>query len=245
MKAQPYHIVRHSKIHGKGVFARRPIRKGAKVIEYTGKIISNEEADEIGINDMDGHLHTMFFTVDDKRVIDGREGGDARFINHSCAPNCETVQEGDRIFIKALRSIAEGEELSYDYHLVVPGKITKKELRDYICLCGLPNCRGTQIAEEKIKRQLKKKHGKKLKKALDALQRERREAAAAASGTPAKAESPKAAKKSDKTPPMEKPAKVKKEKKETKEKKEIREKKADVKAARKPAKEKKQKKAAK
>jgi hypothetical protein len=238
MKTEPYHIVRHSKIHGKGVFARRAIRKGAKIIEYTGKIISNEEADEIGINDMDGHLHTMFFTVDDKRVIDGREGGDARFINHSCAPNCETVQEGDRIFIKALRNIPEGEELSYDYHLVVPGKITKTELREYICLCGLPNCRGTQIAEEKIKRQLKKKHGKKLKKALEALQRERRDAAMAAPGTSAKVESEKPAKKPTK-PAAEKPAKVKKEKKETKVKK------ADTKAGKTPGKAKKQKKAGK
>jgi hypothetical protein len=239
MKAQPYHIVRHSKIHGKGVFARRPIRKGTKVIEYTGKIISNEEADEIGINDMDGHLHTMFFTVDDKRVIDGREGGDARFINHSCAPNCETVQEGDRIFIQALRNIKEGEELSYDYHLVVPGKITKKELRDYICLCGLPNCRGTQIADEKIKRQLKKKHGKKLKKALEALRRERREAALAAVGTAANGEAEKAVKKSSKTS-TEKPPKVKKDKRGEK-----KEKKTDAKVAQKPAKEKKLKKAVK
>lgn len=182
MKSEPYHLVRHSKIHGRGVFASRPIRKGAKIIEYTGKIISNEEADEIGISDMDGHLHTMFFTVDDHRVIDGRKGGDARFINHGCVPNCEAVQEGDRIFIQALRNIAKGEELAYDYHLMVPGKITKKVLREYICLCGHPECRGTQIARERIKKQLKKKHGKKLKKALEALRTERRAAATAKPG---------------------------------------------------------------
>jgi len=177
MNTQPYHIVRNSKIHGRGVFARRDIPKGARIIEYTGKIITNEEADEIGLDEVGGHLHTMFFTVDDKRVIDGRQGGDARYINHGCEPNCETVQDGEQIFIMALRNIPKGEELAYDYHLMVPGKITGKVLREYICLCGSPKCRGTQIARERIKKQLKKKHGKKLKKALKALKAERRAAA--------------------------------------------------------------------
>lgn len=184
MKTQPYHIVRNSSIHGRGVFARRDIPKGARIIEYTGKIITNEEADEIGLDEVGGHLHTMFFTVDDKRVIDGRQGGDARYINHGCSPNCETVQEGEKIFIMALRDIPRGEELAYDYHLMVPGKITKKVLREYICLCGSPKCRGTQIARERIKKQLKKKHGKKLKKSLKALKAERRSAARPAAPPP-------------------------------------------------------------
>ena len=168
MKSQPYHIVRTSKIHGKGVFARRPIRKGTKILEYDGDIISMDEADDIGVQTVDGHTHTMLFTVDDKRVINGNTGGDARYINHSCGPNCETVQYGDKIFIEALRSIPKGEELTYDYHLVVDEKITDKVIKEYACFCGSPNCRGTQIdgsALKKYKKKLAKKKAKEEKKA--------------------------------------------------------------------------------
>ncbi len=163
MKTQPYHIVRNSKIHGKGVFAKRPIRKGTKVIEYTGKIVSLEEADEIGSNAVDGHTHTMLFTVDDDRVIDGNVGGPARFINHSCDPNCEAVQYEDKIFIESLRSIKQSEELTYDYHLQVPGKITEKVKQEYVCYCGSSKCRGTQIAQEILDKQAKKDAKKKAK----------------------------------------------------------------------------------
>ena len=111
MKTQPYHVVRTSKIHGRGVFAARPIRKDIRVLEYTGPIISEKEADEVGIStDKDGHSHTMLFQVSKKRVINGNEGGDARYVNHGCDPNCETEQDGDQIFIKSLRAIKKGEE---------------------------------------------------------------------------------------------------------------------------------------
>lgn len=163
MKTQPYHSVRNSKIHGKGVFAKRPIRKGAKVIEYTGKIVTQKEADEIGTNTVGGHTHTMLFTVDDDRVIDGNVGGDARFINHSCDPNCEAVQYDDQIFIESLRAIPQGQELTYDYHLQVPGKITEKVRQEYVCFCGSPKCRGTQIAQEILDKQAKKDKKKKEK----------------------------------------------------------------------------------
>jgi hypothetical protein len=164
MKKEPYHIVRNSKIHGKGVFAKRPIRKGTQVIEYDGDIITVDEADEIGIKTEKGHSHTMFFTVDKNRVINGNTGGDAKYINHSCDPNCETVQYGDKIMVEALRSIPKGQELTYDYHLEVEEKITDKVLKEYACFCGSPNCRGTQIAASLLKK-YKKKLAKKEKKA--------------------------------------------------------------------------------
>lgn len=165
MKSQPYYVVRNSKIHGKGVFAKRPIRKGTQVLEYTGKIVSREEADEIGTTTVNGHTHTMLFTIDDDRVIDGNVGGNAKFINHSCEPNCEAVQyDDDRIFIEALRSIPKGQEITYDYHLEVPGKITEKVKQEYACFCGSPNCRGTQIAQSILDKARKKEEKKKAKK---------------------------------------------------------------------------------
>ena len=164
MKTQPYHVVRTSKIHGRGVFAARPIRKDIRVLEYTGPIISEKEADEVGIStDKDGHSHTMLFQVSKKRVINGNEGGDARYVNHGCDPNCETEQDGDQIFIKSLRAIKKGEELVYDYHLQVPGKITDKVKKEYACFCGSPKCRGTQIAESILAKQAKKDEKKKKK----------------------------------------------------------------------------------
>jgi len=165
MKTQPYYTVRNSKIHGKGVFAKRPIRKGVRVIEYTGPIISTKEADKVGNTvDEHGHSHTMLFTVDDDRVIDGTKGGDAKYINNSCSPNCEAVQDGDQIFIESLRPIKKGEEITYEYHLVVEGKITDKVKKEYECLCGSPNCRHTQIDSKIIARQDKKDKLKAAKK---------------------------------------------------------------------------------
>lgn len=176
MKTTPWHQVRNSIIHGKGVFANRDIPKGTQVIEYTGKIISRKKADSIEAESENGHTHTMLFSIDDKRVIDGRKGGDARFINHSCDPNCEAVQYDDKIYIEAKRNIKEGDELTYDYHLDVPGKIDKDTLREYVCLCGNENCRGVQISKKNLKKALERKGGKKLKKALKELRKERKEA---------------------------------------------------------------------
>lgn len=163
MIAKPYYIVRNSKIHGRGVFASRPIRKGVKILEYTGPIVTEKEADKIGTESSNGHSHTMLFQIGKNRVINGNEGGDARYINHSCDPNCETVQHGDQIFIEALRAIKQGEELGYDYHLQVSGRITEKERKEFACFCGSPKCRGTQIDEALVKAQ-DEKDAKKLKK---------------------------------------------------------------------------------
>lgn len=155
--AQPYYSVKNSKIHGKGVFAKRPIRKGVRVIEYTGPVISIKEADKIGNTiDENGHGHTMFFTVDEKRVIDGNRGGDAKWINHSCSPNCEAIQDGDQVFIESLRAIKTGEEITYDYNLVVEEKITPAVLKEFECFCGSPNCRHSQIDKRILAKQARK-----------------------------------------------------------------------------------------
>jgi uncharacterized protein len=172
MKSQPYHSVRTSKIHGRGVFASRAIRKGTKILEYTGPIVTADEADKIGAESENGHTHTMLFQIDKDRVIDGTRGGDARYINHSCDPNCEAVQYGDKIFIEALRAINKGEELVYDYHLQVAGKITDKVKKEYACFCGSPKCRGTQIAAEILKKQAKKDEKKRKEKEQKAALKE-------------------------------------------------------------------------
>jgi uncharacterized protein len=202
MKSLPYHSVRMSKIHGRGVFARRPIRTGTKVIEYTGPIVSEKEADKIGITTENGHSHTMLFQLDKGRVINGNEGGDARFVNHGCDPNCETEQDGDRIFIKAIRAIKKGEELVYDYHLQVPGKITDEVRKEYACFCGSPKCRGTQIAADLLAKQAKKDEKKKKKeqeKKLAALKKlEKRKLADEKAGKKKKKDNSKKGKKSKK-----------------------------------------------
>lgn len=177
MKTQPYHVVRTSKIHGRGVFAARPIRKDIRILEYTGPIISEKEADKVGIStDKDGHSHTMLFQVSKKRVINGNEGGDARYVNHGCDPNCETEQDGDKIFIKSIRAIKKGEELVYDYHLQVPGKITDKVKKEYACFCGSPKCRGTQIAASILAKQAKKDEKKMKKQAEKDLSKKKKAA---------------------------------------------------------------------
>ncbi|HYA65176.1 MAG TPA: SET domain-containing protein-lysine N-methyltransferase [Burkholderiaceae bacterium] len=142
-------------IHGRGVYAARSIRAGERIIEYTGELISWKEADRRPPSDPDDPNHTFLFALDDgKRVIDANVGGNsARWINHSCDPNCETEEtESGRVYIEALRDIRRGEELHYDYCLIIDGKITKKLKRKYRCLCGAPRCRGTMLAKKKKKK---------------------------------------------------------------------------------------------
>jgi uncharacterized protein len=138
--------VRQSPIHGRGVFAARAIPAGTRIIEYVGERISPDEADKRYDDDQTGHPHILLFTVDKKTVIDGAVGGNAaRYINHSCAPNCEAVVEDERVFVEALRDIQPGEELTYDYNLERPGRYKAEWTRRYACRCGAPNCRGTML----------------------------------------------------------------------------------------------------
>jgi len=141
--------VRRSSIHGLGVFALTWIAKGVRVIEYKGERISHEAADERYSELHANSAHTMLFTVNDQTVIDAtRRGNSARWINHSCAPNCEIIDEKDRIFIHALRVIGPGEELTYDYNLQIGEPHTEKAQREHACYCGAKKCRGTMLGEE-------------------------------------------------------------------------------------------------
>ena len=145
-RTRPWRVL-DSPIHGRGVFAARSIRKGETIIEYRGRRTTWDEASETDGED-DDPFHTFLFSLDDGRVIDaGVRGNAARFINHSCAPNCETFEDDDgRVYIAARRSIRAGEELSYDYHLEVDGKVGPRLRRAYQCRCGAPRCRGTMLS---------------------------------------------------------------------------------------------------
>jgi uncharacterized protein len=142
--------VRRSTIHGRGVFALRRMPKEMRVIEYKGECISHEEADRRYTDKHKNSSHTMLFTVDDQIVIDAtRRGSSARWINHSCAPNCEAVDEGGRIFIETCRAIRPGEELTYDYNLQLDEPHTPAAKRRYGCRCGAHRCRGTLLGSKR------------------------------------------------------------------------------------------------
>lgn len=139
--------VRSSPIQGSGAFALRPIPKGTRIIEYTGQRITHEEADA-RYNDLEMERHhTFLFSVDEQTVIDAtHEGSDARYINHSCDPNCESVIEDGRVFIDAIRDIAAGEELFFDYAYERDGEEDAEDEKRYACRCGAPTCRKTILA---------------------------------------------------------------------------------------------------
>jgi len=141
--------VRTSPIHGRGVFALRRIPKGTRIIEYKGELISDDEADRRYSKVHEHSPHTMLFSVEDGLVIDAtRKGNSARWINHSCAPNCSIEEENHRIFIEARRDIRPGEELTYDYNLQIGEKHTPAAKREHACFCGARRCRGTMLGEE-------------------------------------------------------------------------------------------------
>jgi SET domain-containing protein len=147
--------VRLSKIHGNGVFAARKIPAGARIIEYQGKRISDKQAEKrFGLDPKNPH-HTFFFSLESGKLIDGGDqGNDARWVNHSCAPNCEAQEEKGRVYIHALRDIKRGEELNYDYALIIEEKMSAALKRAYACRCGSPECRGSMLA---LKKKTKKK----------------------------------------------------------------------------------------
>ncbi len=156
--------IRTSKIQGKGAFATRVIRKGERIIEYLGECIDDEESD-IRYPDGDmGRHHTFLFAIGDGgRVLDaGPLDWPAKYINHSCDPNCEATEEDDgRVFIAALRKIEVGTELLYDYAYERTPDHTPEDEKLYHCRCGAAKCRGSILAPPKKK---KDKNGKKSKK---------------------------------------------------------------------------------
>lgn len=149
-KAQRRFVVRSSPIHGRGVFALMPIPKGSRLLEYTGERISHEVADERYAEEQENSPHTMLFSVDEDTVIDAtHRGSSARWFNHSCQPNCEAVDDEGRIFIEATRNIRAGEELSYDYNLLLEEAHTPAVKRANPCYCGMRRCRGTILGKKR------------------------------------------------------------------------------------------------
>ncbi len=142
--------VRRSGVHGKGVFAIAEIPADTTIIEYKGEVITWPEALDRHPHDPEQPNHTFYFHIDDDHVIDGNvDGNAARWINHSCEPNCETDVVDGRVFVKALRDLMPGEELFYDYGLVIDARYTAKLKKEFECRCGAPSCRGTMLAPKK------------------------------------------------------------------------------------------------
>ena len=133
--------VRESAVHGCGVYAAQFIPEGTRIVEYTGQRVSWEAAP-----DDENDPHTFNFGLENGEVINPENGGnDARWINHCCDPNCEAIEEGNRIFIYAMRDIKTGEELFYDYAMEIDEPITEESKRKFACHCGASNCRGTMV----------------------------------------------------------------------------------------------------
>jgi SET domain-containing protein len=130
--------VRPSPIAGRGLFARTDLAAGQRIIEYVGERITKDESlrrCEAG--------NPYIFALDDEHDLDGSvEWNLARFINHSCAPNCETEDDEGRIWVVALRDIRAGEELTYNYNFDLT------EFREHPCRCGAEHCVGFMVAEE-------------------------------------------------------------------------------------------------
>ncbi len=142
--------VRRSGVHGKGVFALAKLKKGEQIIEYKGEVIDWPEALRRHPHDPSDPNHTFYFHIDDGNVIDAKVGGNAaRWINHACKPNCEADEVEGRVFIKALRKIRPGEELFYDYGLIIDEPYTRKLKKQFECRCGAKKCRGTMLAPKR------------------------------------------------------------------------------------------------
>jgi SET domain-containing protein len=146
-------VARRSPIHGNGVFAADAIARGEHIIQYKGRLMSHAEADEL-YGDGGETGHTFLFTLNDKYIVDAnRQGNTARWINHSCTPNCRAVIEEspsgdprrDKVMIEAIRNIKPGEELTYDYGIVLEVPHTARLKTLWECRCGSPKCSGTML----------------------------------------------------------------------------------------------------
>ena len=151
---------RRSPIHGNGVFALVGIPAGTELIEYRGRRLTHAQADRLHANTSDSG-HTFLFTLNDRYVIDANSGGNiARWINHSCAPNCRAVVEEneggdprrDRVLIETLRALRPGEELTYDYGIVLEERLTPRLKAIWACRCGARRCIGTLLKPKRAPR---------------------------------------------------------------------------------------------
>ena len=142
--------IRPSPIQGRGAFATRRIARGTRLIEYTGERLTPAQADA-RYPDVPGERHhTFLFAIDDDVVIDAAvDGNEARWINHSCAPNCDAVIDDGRIWIETTRDVEIGEELAYDYAFTLDEPHTPAAKRLYPCNCGSQRCRGTLLAKKR------------------------------------------------------------------------------------------------
>lgn len=148
----PWLVVKKSSIAGKGAFARKHISNGSRIIEYEGERVDSEEADLRYDDDAMTVHHTFLFGLEDGTCLDAAvDGNDSRFINHSCEPNCEAVEEDDRIFVDALRDIERGEELTYDYSYEREGRMRPAWKKLYECRCGARNCRGIILKRKRAR----------------------------------------------------------------------------------------------
>lgn len=144
--------IRNSGIHGRGGFALTTIPKGTRIVEYKGDIITWAEVWRRYPDDESegAQNHTFLFEIDDKRVIDAtKRNFPAKWINHSCGPNCIATGDGDQIFIESIRTIRPGEELTYDYKITLQERHTPAVKARYRCLCGTKKCRGTILAPKR------------------------------------------------------------------------------------------------
>jgi uncharacterized protein len=145
--------LRRSSIQGLGAFAARDIPKGTRLIEYAGEKVSNAEADRRYDDTGMRRHHTFLFILNDRTVVDAaRAGNAARFINHSCDPNCDAVIERGRIWVESIKRIPAGAELVYDYRYEDDAEYTEEDHRFYACRCGAATCRGTIVKTRKKRR---------------------------------------------------------------------------------------------
>ena len=146
----PPFAIRPSPMQGLGAFATHHIPAGTRLVEYAGQRLTPAAA-EARYPDLPGERHhTFLFAIDDGIVIDAAvNGNDARFINHSCDPNCDAVVENDRIWIETIREVQPGEELAYDYAYELEERHTPAAKRRYPCWCGSPKCRGTILTKKR------------------------------------------------------------------------------------------------
>ena len=150
LRREPAYRVGRSRVHGKGVFATRMIRKGTCIIEYVGERISHEEADRRHAKKAHGDNHTFLFTIDAKTVIDGGVGGnESRFINHSCDPNCEVIIDDGHLLIEATRTIRPGEEIVYQYMITRAPDDPPDIEQIFACRCGAASCTGSMLEPRK------------------------------------------------------------------------------------------------
>lgn len=151
VKRKPPFEVRKSTIHGRGVFATRDIPKGERLIEYKGERLTWQQAERRYPIDPVPY-HTFLFEIGNGDMcIDGaRKGTNAKWINHSCKPNCEAVEDEDeRVYIETARKIRKGEELTYDYNFILEERHTPAQKKLFPCWCGVKNCRGTMLGKKR------------------------------------------------------------------------------------------------